>query len=99
MIKLGVVAGDGVGPEVIAESLQVLAAVARSERIAYELTPIDIGGERYLKTGEILPDDAVRQLRASDAILLGAVGHPKVAARSAGERDPPSPEVRLPSVC
>ncbi len=79
MIKLGVVAGDGVGPEVIAESLQVLASVARSEGIAYELDHIDIGGENYLRTGEVLPDDAVRQLRASDAILLGAVGDPRVA--------------------
>lgn len=79
MIKLGVVAGDGVGPEVIAESLQVLAAVARLEGIAYELTHIDIGGEHFLRTGEVLPDDAIGQLRASDAILLGAVGHPKVA--------------------
>ncbi|MGP0066116.1 MAG: 3-isopropylmalate dehydrogenase [Isosphaeraceae bacterium] len=78
LIKLGVVAGDGVGPEVIAESLQVLAAVARSEGIAYELTHVDIGGEHYLKTGEVLPEAAVRQLRASDAILLGAVGDPRV---------------------
>jgi 3-isopropylmalate dehydrogenase len=78
LIKLGVVAGDGVGPEVIAESLQVLAAVARSEAIAYELTHVDIGGEHYLRTGEILPDAALRQLRGSDAILLGAVGDPRV---------------------
>jgi 3-isopropylmalate dehydrogenase len=78
LIKLGVVAGDGVGPEVVAESLQVLAAVARSEGIAYELTHVDIGGEHYLKTGEVLPDAAVRQLRGSDAILLGAVGDPRV---------------------
>ncbi len=78
MIKLGVVAGDGVGPEVIAESLEVLAVVARLEGIGYELTHVDIGGERYLRTGEVLPDEAVRQLRDSDAILLGAVGHPNV---------------------
>jgi 3-isopropylmalate dehydrogenase len=78
LIKLGVVAGDGVGPEVVAESLQVLAAVARSEGIAYELTHVDIGGEHYVKTGEVLPDAAVRQLRGSDAILLGAVGDPRV---------------------
>ncbi len=78
MIKLGVVAGDGVGPEVIAESLQVLAAVARSEGIDYELEHVDIGGAHYLRTGEVLPDAAVRQLRESDAILLGAVGDPRV---------------------
>jgi 3-isopropylmalate dehydrogenase len=78
LIKLGVVAGDGVGPEVIAESLEVLAAVARLEGISYEPVRVDIGGERYLRTGEVLPDEAVRQLRDSDAILLGAVGHPHV---------------------
>ncbi len=78
LIKLGVVAGDGVGPEVIAESLQILAAIARPEEIAYELTHVNIGGEHYLRTGEVLPDAAVRQLRESDAILLGAVGDPRV---------------------
>src|SRR5207302_6312701 len=78
LIKLGVVAGDGVGPEVIAESLKVLAVVARSEGIAYELAPVDIGGERYLRTGDVLPEEALAELRGCAAILLGAVGHPKV---------------------
>jgi 3-isopropylmalate dehydrogenase len=78
LIKLGVVAGDGVGPEVIAQSLEVLAAVARSEGLEYRLAPVDIGGERYLRTGEVLPDDALEDLRHCDAILLGAVGHPRV---------------------
>jgi 3-isopropylmalate dehydrogenase len=78
LIKIGVVAGDGVGPEVVAESLQVLAMVARLEGIDYSLRPVDIGGERYLRTGEVLPDGAVRELRDVDAILLGAVGHPGV---------------------
>ena len=78
MIKIGIIAGDGVGPEVIAESLKVLARVAELEGLEYQLQPVDIGGERYLKTGEVLPDAAVRELRAVDAILLGAVGHPQV---------------------
>ncbi|HZW34566.1 MAG TPA: 3-isopropylmalate dehydrogenase [Isosphaeraceae bacterium] len=78
MIKLGVVAGDGVGPEVMAQSLAVLEVVARSEALAYELVPVDLGGERYLRTGEVLPDDALEELRHCDAILLGAVGHPNV---------------------
>jgi 3-isopropylmalate dehydrogenase len=78
LIKIGVVAGDGVGPEVVAESLQVLAMVARLEGIDYSLRPVDIGGERYLRTGEVLPDAAVRELSDVDAILLGAVGHPEV---------------------
>ena len=78
LIKIGVVAGDGVGPEVVAESLEVLALVAGLEGLEYTLRPVDIGGERYLRTGEVLPDGAVRELRDVDAILLGAVGHPEV---------------------
>jgi 3-isopropylmalate dehydrogenase len=78
LIKIGVIAGDGVGPEVVAESLKVLAQVARLEGLDYALQPVDIGGERYLRTGEVLPDGAVRELRDVDAILLGAVGHPQV---------------------
>ncbi len=78
MIKLGVVAGDGVGPEVIAEGLAVLAAVARIEGISFETIPFDLGGERYLKTKEVLPDAEIERLRGCDAILLGAVGHPDV---------------------
>ncbi len=79
MITLGVLAGDGVGPEVIAESLEVLSLVGRLEGVAFELRPFDLGGERYLRTGEVLPDAAIRDLHDCDAILLGAVGHPKVA--------------------
>jgi 3-isopropylmalate dehydrogenase len=78
LIKIGVIAGDGVGPEVIAESLKVLERVAEQEALPYELRPVDIGGERYLKTGEVLPESAIRELRDVDAILLGAVGHPQV---------------------
>jgi len=79
LITLGILAGDGVGPEVIAESLKVLSIVGRLEGFAYELRDFDLGGERYLRTGEVLPDAAVRDLHECDAILLGAVGHPKVA--------------------
>jgi 3-isopropylmalate dehydrogenase len=78
LIKIGVVPGDGVGPEVVAESLQVLARVAELDDIAYSVHRVDIGGERYLRTGEVLPDGAVRELRDVDAIMLGAVGHPDV---------------------
>ncbi len=78
LIKIGVIAGDGVGPEVVAESLKVLAQVAKLDGLEYTLEPVDIGGERYLRTGEVLPDAAVRDLRDVDAILLGAVGHPGV---------------------
>jgi 3-isopropylmalate dehydrogenase len=77
-LKLAVIPGDGTGPEVTAEALKVLDAVASLERFTYTLTEFDFGGERYLRTGEVLPEGAVDQLRACDAILLGAVGHPDV---------------------
>lgn len=77
-IKIAVIPGDGTGPEVIAEALKVLKAIASLEGFQYELEEFDFGGERYLRTGEALPDGAVQQLRSFDAILLGAVGHPDV---------------------
>ena len=79
MFKIGVIAGDGVGPEVVREALSVLEVAARPEGFKYETIPFDIGGERYLKTGDILPDQTVADLKKCDAILLGAVGHPGVA--------------------
>ena len=78
-MKIAVIPGDGTGPEVIAEAIKVLAAVAKLEGFSYELNQYDFGGDRYLKTGEVLPEGAVRELEAYDAILLGAVGHPDVA--------------------
>ena len=77
-IKIAVIGGDGTGPEVAAEGLKVLAAVAKAEGFAYELNHFDFGGERYLRTGETLPPGAVDELRTFDAIYLGAVGHPDV---------------------
>jgi 3-isopropylmalate dehydrogenase len=77
--KIAVIGGDGTGPEVAAEGVKVLVAVAEIERFKYELTEFDWGGDRYLKTGQALPADGLDQLRKFDAILLGAVGHPDVA--------------------
>ncbi|MBX7168412.1 MAG: 3-isopropylmalate dehydrogenase [Pirellulales bacterium] len=77
--KIAVIGGDGTGPEVAAEGLKVLAAVAKLEGFAYDLKHFDFGGERYLRTQEILPAGAVEELRAYDAIYLGAIGHPDVA--------------------
>ncbi len=77
-LKIAVIGGDGTGPEVTAEALKVLAAVAKLEKISYELKQFDFGGDRYLRTGETLPAGAVEQLRKFDAIFLGAVGHPDV---------------------
>lgn len=78
-MKIAVIPGDGTGPEVTVEALKVLQAVASLESIRYEIEEFDFGGERYLRTGEVLPDGAVAQLRTFDTILLGAVGHPDVA--------------------
>ena len=78
-MKIAVIGGDGTGPEVTAEALKVLAAVAKRDGIAYETTNFDFGGERYLRTGETLPKGAVDELKKFDAIYLGAVGHPDVA--------------------
>ena len=76
--QIGVIAGDGTGPEVIAEGLKVLKAVSEKTGIKYNLIHYDYGGEKYLKTGETVPDSAIKELRQLDAIYLGAIGHPEV---------------------
>ena len=78
MHKIAVMPGDGTGPEVVREGLKVMAAAADRFGFAYETTGYDFGGERYLKTGETLPDSAIDELRSHDAIFLGAIGHPDV---------------------
>lgn len=78
MHKIAVIGGDGTGPEVTREALKVLRAAASSYGFQIETTDFDLGGERYLRTGEVLPDSAVSELRQFDAILLGAIGHPDV---------------------
>ncbi|MCE5301585.1 MAG: 3-isopropylmalate dehydrogenase, partial [Planctomycetaceae bacterium] len=77
-LRVAVIGGDGTGPEVAAEGVKVLKAVAALEGIELELKDFDFGGERYLRTGEILPPGAFDELRRYPAILLGAVGHPDV---------------------
>ena len=71
--SLAVIGGDGIGPEVVAEGLKVLAA-ATDGTVDVELHHFDLGAERYLRDGEVLPDAVLAQLRGHDAILLGAVG-------------------------
>jgi 3-isopropylmalate dehydrogenase len=78
MYKIAVIGGDGTGPEVVREGLKVLDAVNSKYGIKMEYTPFDFGGERYLRTGEVLPETAVSDLRQFDAIFLGAIGHPDV---------------------
>ncbi len=77
-MKIAVIAGDGTGPEVTSEALKVLKAASELDGFTYELTDLDWGSERYMRTGEILPEGAVETLQAHDAIYLGAVGHPDV---------------------
>jgi len=78
MYKIAVIPGDGTGPEVIAQGLKVLEEIAQKEKFIYRLTYYDFGGERYLKTGELLPDKALDELKKMHAIYLGAIGHPEV---------------------
>ena len=78
MYKIAVLPGDGTGPEVVREGLKVLDAAAKKTGFQYETTTYDWGGDRYLATGEILPENAADELRKYDAIYLGAIGHPGV---------------------
>ena len=72
--KVGVIGGDGIGPEVVAEALKVVEAAG----VELDTVGYDLGGDRYLRTGEILPDAVLAELRGLDAIFLGAVGMPEV---------------------
>ena len=76
--KIAVLPGDGTGPEVVREGLKALEAAAAKTGFRYDLEHYDLGGERYLKTGDILPDSILEELRGFDAIFLGAIGHPDV---------------------
>ncbi|MCP4270055.1 MAG: 3-isopropylmalate dehydrogenase [Candidatus Brocadiaceae bacterium] len=78
MYKIATIPGDGTGPEVVREGLKVLDAVGQKYGFKYELIDYDLGGDRYLKTGEILPDSVVEELKKCNAIFLGAIGHPDV---------------------
>ena len=77
-VKLAVIPGDGIGTEVVAEGLKVLAAVAPSAGLSVSTTEYDLGARRYNATGETLPASVLAELREHDAILLGAIGDPSV---------------------
>lgn len=76
--RIAVIPGDGIGPEVIAEALKVLDAVSARCRIEFNFSEYQLGGARFLKTGETLPDETLADISFHDAILLGAIGHPDV---------------------
>jgi 3-isopropylmalate dehydrogenase len=73
-----VIPGDGTGPEVVEEGIKILEAVAGKSNFGLNFTHSNIGGDHYLETGEILPDNVVESLAESDAIYIGAIGHPDV---------------------
>jgi len=72
--RIAIIDGDGIGPEVVAQGLRVAAAAG----VVLETTSYDLGGRRYLATGEVLPDEVLEELRGYDAIYLGAIGTPEV---------------------
>jgi len=76
--NIAVIPGDGTGPEVIKEGIKVLDAVSKRLGFTLDFHYYDFGGDRFLRTGEILPDGAVAELKKYDAIYLGAIGHPDV---------------------
>ncbi|MBW2432140.1 MAG: 3-isopropylmalate dehydrogenase [Deltaproteobacteria bacterium] len=75
---IAVIPGDGTGPEVVAEGLKALEAVAALYDFTCHVTTCDIGGEHYLATGETISDEQLESLKTKDAIFLGAIGHPDV---------------------
>ena len=76
--NIAVLGGDGTGPEVTREAIKVLDSASKKFGFSLNYTDYDLGGERYLRTGEALPDSVVEELRKFPAILLGAIGHPDV---------------------
>ena len=76
--NIAVIPGDGTGPEVVAEGVKVLKGLSRKHDVAFEFKEFDIGGEKYLKEGILLPDNILDEFIGMDAIYLGAIGHPDV---------------------
>jgi len=76
--KIALIGGDGTGPEVVREGVKVVEAAAARCGFHLDTTDYDLGGERYLKTGEVLPDSMLEEFKQQDAIFLGAIGHPDV---------------------
>ena len=77
-LRIAAIGGDGIGPEVIQASLPAIADALADDGGSLEVTQLDWGGERLLRTGHAMPEDAVEIIRAHDAVLLGAVGHPQL---------------------
>ena len=78
-LKIALIPGDGIGTEVMPEGVRVLEAAGKKHGIDFQWQSFDWSCERYLETGSMMPEDGIEQLRAFDAIYLGAVGFPTVA--------------------
>jgi len=76
--NIAVIPGDGTGPEVVNEGIKVLKAASQKFNFKMAFENFDYGGERYLRTGEVLPDSATEEMKKFDSIFLGAIGHPDV---------------------
>ncbi len=78
--RIGVIPGDGTGPEVVSEGVKALKAISKRCGIDFQFKDFPIGGEQYLKHETLLPDEVIDDLKGMDAIYLGAIGHPEVKA-------------------
>jgi len=76
--NIAVIPGDGTGPEVTAEAVKALEALAKNHDLDFQFTYYDLGGDRYLRTGELVTQGIIEELKQSDSIVLGAIGHPEV---------------------
>jgi 3-isopropylmalate dehydrogenase len=76
--KIGVIPGDGTGPEVVAEGIKALKALSKRCGVQFDFKEFPLGGDQYLKKGTLLPDEVIEHLKGTDAIYLGAIGHPDV---------------------
>ena len=78
MYNIALIPGDGIGPEIIKEGKKAIEAASKLNGIEINWTEYPFGAEHYLKTGELLPDNALKEMEDVDAIYLGAVGDPRV---------------------
>lgn len=77
-LRVAAIGGDGIGPEVVDASLPVICAAAKLDGVDLRVTELDWGGDHLIRTGDAMPPDAIAVIRAHDAVLLGAVGHPEL---------------------
>lgn len=76
--NIAVMGGDGTGPEVVAEGIKVLKTAAQKHGAGLHFVNYNLGGQRYMDTGDLLPDSCIEEFKKADAIYLGAIGHPDV---------------------